>query len=78
MCVCLSATISSELRVRSSPTFVHINYGRGGSVFLWQSSDTLRIYGVIDDVIHAFAHKLRLLEVASEAVRLTRSLGIGA
>ena len=28
VCVCLSAIISSELHVRSSPTFVHVTYGR--------------------------------------------------
>ena len=29
VCVCLSAIISSELHVRSSPIFVHVTYGRG-------------------------------------------------
>ena len=55
--VCLSAIISSELRVRSSPIFVHVTYGRG-SVLLWRRSD---------DVI--FAHKPRLLDVAAQLKR---------
>ena len=55
--VCLSAIISSELRVRSSPISVHVTYGRG-SVLLWRRSD---------DVI--FAHKPRLLYVAAQLKR---------
>ena len=62
VCVCLSAIISPELHVRSSPIFVNVTYGRG-SVLLWRRSDTLRISGFMDDVI--FAHKLRLLDVAA-------------
>ena len=58
MCVCLSAIVSSELHVRSSPYFVVlVTYGLG-SVLLWRRSDTS---GFMDDVI--FAHKPRLLDV---------------
>jgi len=35
VCVCLSAIISPELHVRSSPIFVRVTYGRG-SVLLWR------------------------------------------
>ena len=61
VCVCLSV-ISSELHVRSSPIFAHVTYGRA-SVLLWRLSGTLRISGLVDDVI--FTHKLRLLDVAA-------------
>ena len=61
VCVCLSAIISSELHVRSSPVFVHVSCWRGS--VLCQRSDTFRISGFMDDVI--FAHKLRLLNVAA-------------
>jgi len=33
LCVCLSATISSERHVRSSPIFVNATYGRGSVPF---------------------------------------------
>jgi len=46
--VCLSAIISSELHIRSSP-----HLGRG-SVLLWRRGDMLRISSFVDDVI--FAH----------------------
>ena len=63
VCVCLSAIISSDLHVRSSPVgFVHVTYGRG-SVLLWRCSDMLCTSGFMDDVI--FAHKPRLLDVAA-------------
>jgi len=62
LCVCLSAIISSERHVRSSPIFKRVTCGRG-SVLLWRRSDMLRISGFIGDVI--FAHKLRLLDVAA-------------
>ena len=63
VCVCLSAIISSDLHVRSSPIrFVHVTYGRG-SVLLWRCSDMLCTSGFMDDVI--FAHKPRLLDVAA-------------
>jgi len=65
VCVCLSAIISSELHVRSSPIFVHVTYGRG-SVLLWRS-DTLSTSGFMDDVI--FAHKPRLLDVVAQLKR---------
>ena len=44
VCVCLSAIISSELHVRSSPIFVHVTYGRG-SVLLWRSDIYFLFYG---------------------------------
>ena len=66
LCVCLSAIISSELHVRSSPSFVHVTYGRG-SVLRWRRSDTLCTSGFVDDVI--FAHKPGLLDVAAQLKR---------
>jgi len=66
VCVCLSAIISPELHVRSSPVFVHVTYGRG-SVLLWRRSDTLCTSGFMDDVI--FAHKPRLMYVAAQLKR---------
>jgi len=66
VCVCLSAIISPELHVRSSPVFVHVIYGRG-SVLLWRRSDTLCTSGFMDDVI--FAHKPRLMYVAAQLKR---------
>jgi len=59
----LSAIISSELHVRSSPNAI---CGRG-SVLLWRRDDTLCTSGFIDDVI--FAHKARLLDVAAQQKR---------
>ena len=64
--VCLSAIISSELHVRSSPSFVHVTYGRG-SVLRWRRSDTLCTSVFVDDVI--FAHKPGLLDVAAQLKR---------
>ena len=72
--VCLSAIMSSELRVRSSQIFVHVTYDRG-SVLLWRRSDTLCTSGFMDDVI--FAHKPRLLDVAAQLKHGTCSLGLG-
>ena len=59
----LSAIISLELHVRSSPDFLCMLYMDCGSVLLWQRSDALRISGFTDDAM--FAHKLRLLDVAA-------------
>ena len=57
VCVCLSAIISSDLHVRSSPIrFVHVTYGRG-SVLLWRCSDMLCTSGFVDNVM--LAHKPR-------------------
>jgi len=74
LCVCLSAIISSELHVRSSPTpiFMFVTCGRG-AVLLWRCSDILYTSGFMDDVI--FSHKPRLLDVAAQ--QCTRSLGLG-
>jgi len=48
LCVCLSAIISSELHVRSSPNFfVHVAYGRG-SVLLWRRSYVLPVLWIPD------------------------------
>ena len=66
LCVCLSAIISSELHVRSSPIFCDGTYGRG-SVLLWWRSDMLCTSGFTDDVI--LAHKPRLLDVAAQLKR---------
>ena len=56
---------------------MHVTYGRG-SVLLWRRSDKLGISRVVDDVI--FAHKLLAARRRrqAEAVRLTRSLKLGA
>ena len=59
--VCLSAIISSELHVRSSPFFLHVTYGRG-SLFWW-CSDMLRISGFVDRVIFARKRLVTLLNV---------------
>ena len=68
VCVCLSAIVSPELHVRSSPDFlVYVTYGRG-SVLLWLRIDTLCTSGFMDDVI--FAQKLRLLDVAASLMGL--------
>jgi len=65
--VYLSAIISSELRVRSSPSFFeHVTNDRC-SVLLWRRGDTLCTSGFMDDVI--FAHKPRLLHVAAQMKR---------
>jgi len=75
VCVCLSAIISSELHVRSSPVFVHVISDRG-SVFLWRRSDKLCTSGFMDDVV--FAHKRRLLDVAAQLKRSAHAaLGLG-
>jgi len=64
VCVCLSAIISLELHVRSSPNvLVRVTYGRG-SVVVWRRSDKLCTSGFMDDVI--FAHKPRLLDVLAQ------------
>jgi len=63
VCLCVSAIISSQLHVRSSPTFLHVTYGRGSAI-LWRRSDTLCTSGFMDDVMSA--HKPRLLDVAAQ------------
>jgi len=64
VCVCLSATIFSDLHVRSKPNFfVHVTYSCG-SVLLWQRSNMLCTSGFMGDVI--FAHKPRLLDVTAQ------------
>jgi len=63
VCVCLSASISSELHVRSSLYFfMHVTYG-SGSVLLWRRSDMLCTSGFVNDVM--FVRKPRLLDVAA-------------
>jgi len=62
VCVCLSAMISWELHVWSLPNFWHM-LPMAVARFSWQRSDTLCISGFMDGVI--FAHKLRLLDVAT-------------
>jgi len=70
VCVCVSVCVcprlSSELRVRSSPFFVHVSYGRC-SVPVWRRSDMLYTSGFMDDVV--FAYKPRLLDVANQLKR---------
>ena len=46
--------------------FTHVTYGRG-SVLPWRRSDMLCTSGFMDDVV--FAHKPRLLDVASHLKR---------
>jgi len=80
VCVCVFVCPRSCLPNYTSDLhqiFVHVTYGRG-SVFLWRRSDTLRISGFVDDVI--FARKLLAARRRrqAEAVRLTRSLKLGA
>jgi len=64
--VCLSAIISAERYVLSSPIFVHVIYGRG-SVLLWRRSNMLCTSGFTDDVM--FAQKARLLDVIAQLNR---------
>jgi len=52
--VCLSASISPELHVRSSPNFMHVIYVRS-SVLLWGRCDKLRTSGFMDGVM--FVHR---------------------
>jgi len=67
VCVCLSAIISPELHVRSSPVSVPVTYGRD-SVLLWRRSDhMLCTSGFMDDVISA--RKPRLLDVTAQLKR---------
>ena len=86
VCVSLCVFVCPRSYLRNTrPIFTNILFMRVTcpiprlGPILWRRSDTLRISGFMDDVI--FAHKLRLLDVAAmqaEAVRLTRSLGLGA
>ena len=61
---CLSAIISLELHVRSSPNFCASYLWPWRGILLWRRSDMLCISGFMDDVI--FAHKPRLLDVAAQ------------
>ena len=73
VCVCLSAIVSSELHVRSSPNFLCVlPVAAASSVLLWRRGDTLRTSGFMDDV--KFAHKTRLLDVAAR--QCTAALGL--
>jgi len=65
--VCLSASISPELRIQSSPSFVLATYGL--SVLLWRRCDMLCTSGFILDV--SLAHRLlarngRILEITRQ------------
>jgi len=62
VCDCLSAIISSELHVRSSPHF-----SRTLPMTVARSSDTLCTSRFLDDFI--FAHRPRLLDVAAQLKR---------
>jgi len=75
VCVCLSASISLEIHVRSLP-FLHVTYDRG-SVLLWWRCHTLYTSGFVDDV--KLAHKLRQLNVTAQLIEAqpTCSLGLG-
>ena len=67
LCVCLSAIISSQLHVRSSPNFFAPVTRGYGSVLVCRRSDMLCTSGFMDDVV--FAHKPRLLDVAAQLKR---------
>jgi len=63
--VCLSAIISPEVHVQSSPNFcacLHVTYGHG-SVLYWRCSDMLCTSGFVDDIV--FAHEPMVLYVAA-------------
>jgi len=66
-CVCLSATISSERHVRSSPIFCECYLWPWVGPLLTAYSDTLCTSGFMDDVM--FAHKPRWLDVAAQLKR---------
>jgi len=75
VCVCLSASMSLEIHVRSLP-FLHVTYDRG-SVLLWWRCHTLYTSGFVDDV--KLAHKLRQLNVTAQLIEAqpTCSLRLG-
>ena len=77
VCVCLSAIMSSELHVRSSPNFLCMLpiYGRG-SVPLWWRSDTLCTSGLwmTSCLLISQCH---LTSPPSWSAARTRSLGLG-
>ena len=54
LCVCLSAIISSELHVRSSPTFfMYVTYVTvAQSVLFWRRNNKLCTFSFMDDVTH--------------------------
>jgi len=81
--VCLSLCVFSSVRdhvfgttrpITTKFFLCTLHLGRG-SVLLWQGSDTLRISGVMDDVI--FAHKLRLVDVAARLRQRGSHAGLG-
>ena len=70
VCVCvffLSAIVSPELHVRSSPIFVLVTYGRGSVLLRRRRDHTLCTSGFMDDVISV--RKPRLLDVAAQLKR---------
>ena len=72
VCFRLSAIMSSELHVRSQPSFfMHVTSG----AWLGPTLAGLRISGVMDDVI--FAHKLRLVDVAARLRQRGSHAGLG-
>jgi len=76
VCVCPRSHLRNYYTYDLHQIFVHVTYGRG-SVIHWRRSDTLRISGVVDDVI--FAHKLTGCSTRrrqAEAVRLTRTQSV--
>jgi len=76
VCVCPRSHLRNYYTSDLHQIFVHVTYGRG-SVIHWRRSDTLRISGVVDDVI--FAHKLTGCSTRrrqAEAVRLTRTQSV--
>ena len=78
MRVCLSAIISPELHVRSSPIFVRVTYGRG-SVLLWRRIVIFYALPVLWMTSYLYISELAVRRRRqAEAVGLTRTLGVGA
>jgi len=72
VCVCLSAIISPELHVRSSPIFAHVTCGRG-SVLFWRRREKSYVLPVLWMTSQAKVARRRR---PAEA-QCTRSLGLG-